>query len=66
MTARAYQLQRFLVPVLICLGLFVLARPFVAGSESAPAGSEERLQELLIERYDLLKEMYASRLLQME
>lgn len=46
------------LPVLT--GLFFLATPFTARGESEPAGSEERLRELLTERYNVLQQMYAS------
>jgi hypothetical protein len=60
MTAQRCPLQHLLVPALIGLSLFLLATPFVTGSESPPAGSEARLRELLTERYDVLKQRLAS------
>jgi hypothetical protein len=60
MVAREYHIQRPPTPALISLGLFLLATPFVAGGESGPSGSEERLRALLTERYEVLKGMLAS------
>jgi len=45
-----------LIVTAILVALFLLASPFVAGREHEPAGSEERLRELLTERYDVLKQ----------
>jgi len=47
---------RHLTVVSILVALFLLAGPFVAGGEREPAGSEERLRELLIQRRDVLEE----------
>ena len=52
--------QHLVITGLILIGLFLLAASFVAGGESEPSGSEERLRALLTERYNVLKEMFAS------
>lgn len=44
----------------ILMGLFFLATPPASWGQREPSGSEERLQELRAERYDLLKEMFAA------
>jgi hypothetical protein len=58
-TCRSYA-RHLVTPVLILIGLSLLATPFVAGHEREPSGSNERLRDLLTERYDMLKEMLAS------
>jgi len=58
--------QHLVITGLILIGLLLLAAPFVAGNEQKPSGSEERLRELLTERYDMLKQMYASFQAQLE
>ena len=50
----------FLLALPILMGLFFLATPLASWGQSEPDGSQERLQVLLTERYDLLKEMYAT------
>jgi hypothetical protein len=60
MVARKYHAHHVFTVGLILIGLPLLAAPFVAGGESEPSGSEERLRELLTERYNILKQMYTS------
>ncbi len=59
MVARRYHIQHRLTIALILIGLFLPAAPFVAGNEQKPSESEERLRELLTERYDVLKNRLA-------
>jgi len=56
----------FLLALPVLMGLFFLVTPLTARAEREAAGSEERLRELLTERYGVLKEMRASMELFME
>jgi hypothetical protein len=51
---------RLLAAALVLIGLLLLAAPFVQGNEQKPSGSHERLQELLVQRHRLLKEIVES------
>jgi len=50
----------FVLALPILMGLFFLITPLVSWAQSEPSGSQERLRELLTERYDLLKEAYVT------
>jgi len=50
-------IHRCLMLTSISITLLLSAGPFVTGGEPEPAGSEERLRELLTERRDVLKQM---------
>ena len=60
LTRRPTLTSLFLLVLPVLMGLFFLATPFTVRGESGPAGSEERLRELLTERYNVLKQMLAS------
>jgi len=60
MVLQESQTRYLLVGCLVMFALLALAVSVIAGNESAPSGSEERLRELLTERYDILKNRLAS------
>jgi hypothetical protein len=55
-----------LVACLVVVALLVFAAPFVTGQEKEPAGSQERLRALLIQRRDVLRRLVPTQRKMME
>ena len=55
MKSHKYRTRYLLIGCLVVVGLLAVIASCVAGREREPAGSQERLRALLVERHDILK-----------